>query len=476
MCFAGSTPFTSTQQVLTGAYRGQDNQACDQCAEEHCHEARGWSCEWSGSPRDCFELLACQLESGCPLGPNGVFDCYCGSTINGGTCLYGNGADGICKREESSTYTMPPTILANYFNIGSGPGAANEFARCSAASCPTCFKGAEGRACPSISAFAIEPNTAGLGTSIELKAFASGAVAGPDLSYHWVAATDGVGVIRDADAPNTQFTCLSAGKTPLILTVSDGNSACDWKGFEVVRCAEQPCGSSAVPSASSRAAFVGESIALHVDALDPQGQPGAFLYAWAADPGELGSLSRTDAETVEYHCASEGLVTITVHVSRPDGGCDRQYSIGLDCVDPSLLGTPDSTRSALTGAYLGRDNQACLSCAEANHCVETDAVLPCEYRANAAERALCLRLLQCELETGCPKSYWGCYCSHSDGCFTEAGAHGGVCSEQVHAALQSQEANFIGNHYWDPELPGGQATILGQCLADHGCDSCFAAE
>ena len=72
LCFGGVDPLDSTATVLTGSYRGQDNQACLECAQAQCSAPPSWPCERSSSPSACFHLLACELESWCPRGPVGV--------------------------------------------------------------------------------------------------------------------------------------------------------------------------------------------------------------------------------------------------------------------------------------------------------------------------------------------------------------------------------------------------------------------
>lgn len=162
LCFGGPDPIDSTSTVLTGSYRGSNNQACLACAQAECLSSSEWACERSGYPAGCLHLLACELESGCPRAEGGVKSCYCGTRGSDSDCLYTDDADGVCLKEESTTFTSPLTALTNYFNVSAGSRAANTFARCLADNCASCFKGDEEHSCPDVVAFSVEsPVTVG---------------------------------------------------------------------------------------------------------------------------------------------------------------------------------------------------------------------------------------------------------------------------------------------------------------------------
>lgn len=459
----------STEQALTFGNVGQDNQACLSCAQTNCKKAT-WPCDRSGSPTDCLRLLSCELESQCARSPAGVIGCYCGTSGSLGDCLYTDAANGPCRNEEESTYTTPEGVLAHFLD----PTSANVLAQCVADNCPSCRPSNGNNACPGMTAFRVDPTLGTTGRPIQLTAQAVDDDGPNVLGYLWTANPPHVGAFRDARTPNTDFVCSTAGDTTLTLTISDGDPNCDFSLSRNVSCVKASCQSSGPVTASARAAFTGDSISLKADALDVDGKPGAFAYSWSVAPDAYGTVPQKNAATNSYACVSPGVATVTVTSSKPDGSCAVPQSIDLTCAAAgSASNGPQSTQSALTGSYAGRDNQACWSCATKNGCVDPDTGQACEFRADHAERALCLDLLRCQLESGCTQLAASCYCGTNDGCFTSMGTADGVCAKQVQAGLASMDGNFIGLHYLDPALPGGPANILARCLIDHDCTACF---
>jgi hypothetical protein len=279
-------------------------------------------------------------------------------------------------------------------------------------------------------------------------------------------------VIADPNAANTVFNCASPGRASISVQVSDGDPACDFQFSRSVYC-QQPLCQFEPLGASARAAFVGESITL---SLAPPSS-GSLQVEWSSTPVDLGTLSAVEPDTATYTCMSAGIVTVTANTTQ--GGCTAPLSLSLTCTTPDspAAQVPQSTESALTRAYLGQNNEACWNCAQASPCLDPDATLPCELRSDPAERALCLRLLQCELESGCATEYWSCYCKSADSCFIASDGRqgGGVCSTQIENALQTTDPSAVGSQSGDPTLPGAQANLLTQCLAASGCSSCFPA-
>jgi hypothetical protein len=270
------------------------------------------------------------------------------------------------------------------------------------------------------------------------------------------------------------------GNATVTLTIGDGDTGCSWSETRIINCDRVPCLSAAPLAVSARAALIGETIALNADVVDATGQPGAFEYTWTAAPNDAGVLEQGNLPQASYTCGTSGVVEVTLEVRDPARGCSIPQSVELGCVSPGTPAPrPASTQDALTGGYRGQDNAACAACAESAGCIEVGGVLPCEYRGDAAERALCLRLLACELETGCANgpgnqpSATGCYCSANDLCFDPRGAHDGPCSTELQAALLSSDPDSIRNRMSDTALPGGRANSLVQCLTFHGCNTCF---
>lgn len=473
----------TNQEALTGSYRGQDNQGCLTCAQANCAELVGTPSPFPSETRGP-ELLACALESGCAGTERGVSSCYCG-TESGTDCVY-EGQNGACQAAEraAGTNTTPLGILAHFFDASRADGDANRLARCLVeGGCTSCFRSHEQNACPRLAALNVTPARAAVGRTLALRAAAEDPDQGPgEISYRWEVNWPGLGSIADAHAANTTFTCAAPGNALLTLTLSDADAGCAWSTQQVISCYQAPCLSIEPLSSSSRAAAVGESVDLSASVLDREGQPAAAHYAWSVKPSEGGVLSTADLPAASYTCTSPGVVVVSVTASDASGSCTTGSSIGLTCLAPDSHEGPATTQSALTGDYRGLDNQACWSCARAGGCVDQQHRLPCEYRANDAEHALCLQLLQCELETGCgvapalvDADPLSCYCRHTDGCLTPRGVHDGACAAQLEAGLGSNDPSFIANHLVDPELPGGPASVLASCLAFYGCAACFPA-
>lgn len=467
-CFGGVDPIVSTESVLTGAYRGRDNQACLKCAEAYCATSEQWTCEAAGTGSACRHLLACQLESGCPRAEGGVESCYCGSAASDSDCLYTSAADGVCLRDEAVSLTTPVTVLTHYFSSTPSHGPANILARCLAENCASCFENHDQNACPAVSALAVE-RSALIGSTVSLRALASDPDRAPGkLSYAWSVTPTGAGVLEDSTAATTEWRCVSPGRVTIKLRVSDGDVGCDWESSTTVQCGAPECYADPLLS-SARAAFVGESISLTVLPRDPTG----LVVEWTSSSNATGSLS-AQGLVATYTCARAGIATITASTSQ--GSCRFAQPVGITCTERDTGATePDTTESALRRSYLGRNNEACWACALEGSCLNSSATLPCEYRTDPAERALCLRLLACELESGCVKSVATCYCATTDGCFasSQRSAAGGSCRVQLEDALQTRDPSFVSSHFVDFTLPGAQASILAQCLIERNCESCF---
>jgi hypothetical protein len=476
-CSGGDVPAT-VESALRGSYRGEDNVACWECAQAQC------SSHQVACSEECLRPLACELESGCALAPSGALGCYCGTQAAAGGCLYTSEEDGACRAELATgiNYTTPPGILSHFFDPSSGTGAANALMRCLADShCTSCFRTHDRNACPSVTAFLVAPSHSAVGRSIALSAHAEDLDGPEPLRYEWTVNQASLGKIDDPQAANTIFTCQTPGNATVTLTIGDGDTGCSWSETRIINCDRVPCLSAAPLDISARAALIGETIAVTADVVDATGQPGAFEYRWTVEPNEVGGLEQDNLPQASYTCGTPGVVEVTLEVRDPARGCSSiPQSIELVCVSPgSGAPRPASTLDALTGAYRGQDNAACAACAESAGCIEVASVLPCEYRRDAAERALCLQLLACELETGCASgpgnqpSYTGCYCSYNDLCFDPRGAHDGPCSTELQAALLSDSPDSIRNRMNDTTFPGGQANNLVQCLTFNGCNSCF---
>jgi hypothetical protein len=475
------------ESALTGAYRGDDNRACLSCAESKCTSAES---AVAHSAAESLAAVACELATGCPLGPGGVESCYCGSSATSGTdCLYTGVQDGVCGTEERRgiNLTTPFGLLSHYFDAQTSTGEANALARCLVdEGCTSCFRAHEQNACPSVFAMALTGNvtaaraSAEVGRRIALTAAATDPDAGPSpLSYAWSVDSDAVGRVSDADAAEATFTCTASGYAVITVVISDGDSGCDWSRRELVSCLPPHCESFLPVTADALAAFTGDSLTLAADVRDPNGAAGTFEYAWTASPAETGTLGEDGSETTTYSCTAPGVVTVSAAVTAAADGCSVTRTLSLACIGPapSDKPTPGSTEDALLGTYRGQQDDSCLACAQANGCVATAGVLPCEYRQTPAERAACLRLLACELESGCPTesslSLASCLCTRTDSCFTDQGVQDGPCAAELESALASEDENFIANHLTDPALPGGQADVLATCLSYYGCTSCF---
>ena len=489
-CFNQQRP-ASAQEALTGAYRGQDNQDCLACAEGKCSAPiAAFGCTGIDCPS--VKLLACQLETGCALTPGGVASCYCGTTAGHGTdCLYTNDQDGACAQEEKAgiSYTSPLGIASQLFASSAASGVANNLVQCLLDQrCASCFRSHQDNSCPQVMAVDIGPTPAMLGRTIALRAAAIDADGGPSpLSYEWTADSSDVGDISNAHTANAGFACKAAGYAIVTLTISDGDAGCDFTSRRLVSCLQPVCASAEPLVTSSLAAFTGGSVELSADVLDRTGVPAAFDYAWSASPDGTGVITTDDTAAATFTCSSPGIATASVTGHAGGDGCPWQLSRALACVAPdgaSGRPTPETTEAALLGSVRGENNQACLACAVANRCVDPapNGKQPCEYRRDPAERALCLRLLECELESGCgntppgtPPDLADCYCSRHDGCFIQDGDHDGACSAEIQAALQMTDPSDIGGHLLDLALPAGQADLLTECLAYYGCASCFPA-
>lgn len=452
LCFGGVDPLDSTETVLTGSYRGHDNQACLACAQAQCSSLPKWPCEQSGSGAACFHLLACELESACPRAPEGVKSCYCGTAASDSDCLYTKDANGVCMREEATTWTAPLTVLTSYFDASTSSGAANGFARCLAENCASCFQG-DTESCPTVSAFSVQESvTVGENAALAVVASDSNPGASP-IRFSWGVKPTYAGVIEDEHAANTTWHCLSGGIANVTVRVGNADAACAWTTSRKVACNEARC--ELIPlQASARAAFIGETITL---SIVPQNAT-PLQIEWATPPDGTGSLSG-DGNSATYTCANAGIATITVTTTQ--GTCTLPQSVSVTCVERSAGPSPDSSESALKRLYLGQDNEDCWSCAQSSACLNPAGTLPCEYRVDPAERALCLRVLACELESGCVSSVPTCYNT------------GGVCRTQLEEALQTRDVSDVSSHFIDVQRPGAQANILSQCLMRNNCASCF---
>ena len=451
LCPGHVDPIKSTTTVLTGSYRGQDNQACLACAQAQCLVPPTWPCEGSSSPSACLKLLACELESGCPRGAGGVKSCYCGTAASDSDCLYTNAADGVCMREEAPTWTAPFMVLTSYFDTSTSSGAANGFALCLAENCASCFKGDAEHSCPTVTAFSVQQGVL-VGDDVALGVVASDSNPGASpILYSWGVKPDHAGTIEDAHAANTTWHCLNAVAANVTVRVSNGNAACDWTSWQKFGCGDLRCGFIPL-RLSARAAFLGDSVTLSLAPRDAA----PFEIEWTTPPDGIGSL-RGEGSSATYTCDNAGIATVTATTTQ--GSCTVPQSVSVTCVERSADPVPDTTESALKRLYLGQDNEDCWSCAQSSACLNPAGTLPCEYRADPAERALCLRAVACELESRCVSDLPTCY------------NKGEFCRTQIEEALQTRDD--VSSHFTDVERPGGQANILSQCLMRSNCASCF---
>ena len=470
----------TTEEALTGAYRGENNQSCWTCAQEKClSTALAEACEDALSTNGCVNVLACELESGCAFTSAGVLSCYCGSASPLGDCLYTDHRNGVCLTEiqNSSSYTTSVGVLSIYTSPNYGLGVANSLMACLVHNgCTSCLKQHGDNLCPVANAFAV-PGDMFVGQSGVLSGQGSDLDDGPfPTTLAWSTSPAGGATIAASSAGETTYTCTSAGSNTVTFAISDGDSACTWTKSRSIRCYDYSLPAIDL-DVSSRAALTGGSIAV---AVKPAGGARASGYSWSAS-NDVGELDTSNPERAVLTCTKPGIVTVTVSAHGVDGGRGTEQSVGITCLDPSGGPTvaPASTRSALVGDYRGLDNQACWTCAT-RYCVDTNGTLPCEYRQDPVERKLCLGLLQCELESGCgaDANFAGltsCYCSRGDGCWTDVGAHDGACARDIENALQSTDVSYIASHSWSSEtLPGDLADALTYCLALNGCTSCFS--
>ncbi len=100
--------------------------------------------------------------------------------------------------------------------------------------------------CPQIDAVDATPDEVLVGGSVGLTAIAHDVDQAPSpLTYRWTASS---GVLTDAAAQSTRFTCTGPGASTITLTVSDGDSSagCPARSSLTVTCTAQPAGACAL--------------------------------------------------------------------------------------------------------------------------------------------------------------------------------------------------------------------------------------
>lgn len=239
-CFGGD-PLQTTESALTGAYHGQDNQACWTCAQEKCLNPQVASaCEDVTTKSECLKLLTCELDSGCALTAEGIKSCYCGTTTPDGDCINVGAQNGVCLTEVTSgiSYTTPAVILTHYTDSIFATGIANGLMQCLVDNaCMSCFRSHDQNHCPVANAFQVTPTEANVGDTLTLTGQGTDIDQGPNpIVYFWTTLATGIGLISDTLSANTQYTCLAAGSDKITFSITDSDTLCTWGKSQTIHC------------------------------------------------------------------------------------------------------------------------------------------------------------------------------------------------------------------------------------------------
>jgi hypothetical protein len=166
-----------------------------------------------------------------------------------------------------------------------------------------------------------------------------------------------------------------------------------------------------------------------------------------------------------------------------DAGASDAGDAALDA-DAAVL-----TTLALVQRYEPPD---CVTCAQANHCLDPGNSYLCEDLADAGVAPsgpgvglsrvdLCLATFQCLASSDCPSTgdMTQCFCGTTGAasCSSGAGVPMGPCIVQEQAGMETLDASVIYNSlFYGQAMPsalgGGVANRLASCMFNN-CDSCF---